>query len=57
MDDRIRQQLERDAGLPIDTFPDSGIRVRVSEARTDESGNRLSAVRIAGKEGVLVTWL
>jgi len=55
VDCRVRERLEKDAGLPIQTFPDRGVRVCVSDARTDEPKNRLLAQRVAGKDGVLVT--
>jgi len=55
MDDRVRKRLEDDAGFPIKAFPDHGVCVRVSGARTDEPKNRLLAQRVPEKNGVLVT--
>jgi RimJ/RimL family protein N-acetyltransferase len=55
MDDRIRKWIENIAGLPLQIFPDEGVRVRVSDARTDEPKNRLLALEVVGKNGVLVT--
>jgi len=55
MDYRIFKQIEDAAGFPLQTFPDEGICVRVSVARTDEPKNRLLAQQVAGHNGVLVT--
>ncbi len=43
------------AGFPSKMFPDHGVCVHVSDARTDEPKNRLLAQRIPEKNGVLVT--
>ena len=55
MDIRVRKRLENDAGFPIEAFPDHGICVRVSTARTDEPKSRFFAQRVREKDGVLVT--
>jgi RimJ/RimL family protein N-acetyltransferase len=55
MDNRIRKWIENEAGLPFEMFPDEGIKVCVSEARTDEPKHRLLAQRVVGKNGTLVT--
>jgi len=55
MDYRICKRIENAAGFPLQTFPDEGVCVRVSDARTDEPKNRLLAQRVAGQNGVLVT--
>ena len=55
LDYRIRERIENAAGLPLQMFPDEGVCVRVSDARTDEPKNRLLAQRVAGQNGVLVT--
>lgn len=55
MDYRIRKRIERISGLPWRMFPDEGVCVRVSDARTDKPKNRLLVERVVGKNGVLVT--
>jgi RimJ/RimL family protein N-acetyltransferase len=55
MDNRIRKWIENAAGFSLQMFPDEGVRVRVSDARTDEPKKRLLAQRVAGQNGVLVT--
>lgn len=55
MDCRTCKRIENTAGFPLQTFPDEGVCVRVSNARTDEPKNRLLAQRVAGHNGVLVT--
>jgi len=55
MDDRIREFIEKDSGLPFQAWPDEGIQVCVSEARTDKPKNRLLVQRVIGKNGVLIT--
>lgn len=55
MDYRICNRIEKVAGFPLQTFPDEGVCVRVSNARTDEPKNRLLAQRVTGHNGVLVT--
>jgi RimJ/RimL family protein N-acetyltransferase len=55
IDTRICKRIERISGLPFQMFPDEGVHVRVSDARTDKPKNRLLVVQVAGKNGVLVT--
>ena len=55
MDYRLRKRIETLAGFSLQTFPDEGVHVRVSDARTDEPKNRLLAQRVIGKNGVLLT--
>lgn len=55
MDYRIRKRIERTSGLPFQMFPDEGVCVCVSDARTDKPKNRLLVERVIGKNGVLVT--
>ena len=55
LDGRIRRRIEKISGLPFELFPDEGVRVRVSEARTNKPKNRLLAQRVIGKNGVLIT--
>jgi RimJ/RimL family protein N-acetyltransferase len=55
MDYRIIKWIENASGLPLKIFPDDGVRVVVSKARTDEPKNRLRAQRVMEKNGVLVT--
>jgi RimJ/RimL family protein N-acetyltransferase len=55
IDLRIIQRIERTSGLPFGEFPEQGVLLRCSEARTDESKNRLLVERVTGKDGVLVT--
>jgi RimJ/RimL family protein N-acetyltransferase len=55
MDSRVQKWIEKGAGLPVTAFPDEGIHVCVSQARTDEPKNRLLVQRIIGQNGALVT--
>jgi RimJ/RimL family protein N-acetyltransferase len=55
MDYRITRWIENASGLPFKTFPDDGILVCVSGARTDVPKNRLLVQRVTGKNGVLIT--
>jgi RimJ/RimL family protein N-acetyltransferase len=55
MDYRICKRIENTAGFPLQKFPDEGVCVLVSNARTDEPKNRLLAQRVAGHNGVLLT--
>jgi len=55
MDDRIVKWIENASGLPYREFPDNGVIVRVSGARTDAPKNRLLVQRVIGKNGVLIT--
>jgi RimJ/RimL family protein N-acetyltransferase len=55
MDYRVCKRIENTAGFPLQTFPDEGVCIRVSNARTDEPKNRLLAQRVSGHNGVLVT--
>ncbi|HEY91359.1 MAG TPA: GNAT family N-acetyltransferase [Dehalococcoidia bacterium] len=54
-DCRACRQIEKDAGFSLQTFPDEGVCVRVSDMRTDEPKNRLFVQQVTGKNGVLVT--
>ncbi len=54
MDDRLRAWLEARMGLPLGAFPDDGVAVRVSPARSDEPRNRLEVRQVVGR-GVLAT--
>lgn len=51
----IRAALEEGLGFPLDSFPRSGIDLRVSHARTDRPGNLLLAHRLPGCDGALAT--
>jgi RimJ/RimL family protein N-acetyltransferase len=55
MDYRIIKWIENASGLPFETFPDDGVRVLISKARTDAPKNRLLAQRVIGRNGVLIT--
>ena len=55
MDDRIRRRIEDVTGLPFEAVPDEGVKVTVSNARSDRPKNRLLVQRVIGKNGVLVT--
>lgn len=55
MDDRIRRRIKEATGLPSEAFPDQGVKVSVSSARTDRPKNRLLVQRLTGKNGILVT--
>jgi RimJ/RimL family protein N-acetyltransferase len=55
MDSRITGWIEDKAGFSLDMFPDQGIRIEISTARSDEPKNRLLAQHIEGQEGVLIT--
>jgi hypothetical protein len=52
-DQRVRSYLEQKVGLPLATFPSTGVQTRESPKRTDEPRNRLLIIRIA--DGVLAT--
>jgi RimJ/RimL family protein N-acetyltransferase len=55
MDNRIRKYIESIAGLSLDSFPDEGVSIYVSDARTDKPKNRLLVQRVKEKNGVLIT--
>lgn len=55
LDYRIRKRIENDAGFSLETFPDEGVSVRVSDVRADRAKKRLLAQQVAGKNGVLMT--
>jgi RimJ/RimL family protein N-acetyltransferase len=55
MDGRIRRRIEYVTGLPFETFPNEGVKVVVSDARSERPKNRLLVQRVMGKNGVLVT--
>jgi len=55
MDYRVQKRLENTAGVPLQTFPDEGVLVCESAARTDEPKNRVLVQRVDSKNGVLVT--
>lgn len=55
MDYRIRKRIEDGAGFSLETFPNEGVCIRVSDVHTDEPKNRLQSQQVAGKNGVLIT--
>jgi len=55
LDRRVCKRIEEDVGLSLEAFPDEGVSVRVSDARTDTPKNRLLAQQVAGKNGALLT--
>ncbi len=55
LDYRIRKRIENDAGFSLETFPDEGVSVRVSDVRADKPKSRLLAQQVAGKNDVLMT--
>jgi ribosomal protein S18 acetylase RimI-like enzyme len=55
MDSRLREHLEWALGLPLDSFPPAGTRIRVSPNRTDAPRQRLCIHRLPGRDAALAS--